>query len=209
MNEGVMSQMPSNDDLKHQNEDGANGHASGDAPAASVVPDDHVAGADETSADETSADETSADETSANEASIHEAGADETGADETNTAPLSADHGMPQEFTFFQKKKRAVQTILAPSVAYASTAQVTAFAARLDSAVAVNAKTQRHIAELMTLMSDVARTMTTDISKPTRKRLRRSKWLFYGCLVGFGVGWFLLFPSGHNLITQLAAFLAK
>lgn len=199
MNEGVMSQMPSNDDLKHQSEDAANGHASGDAPAASVVPDDHVAGANEASADETSA----------NEASINEASIHETSADETNTAPLSSDHGMPQEFTFFQKKKRADQMILAPSVAYASTAQVTAFAARLDSAVAVNAKTQRHIAELMTLMSDVARTMTTDISKPTRKRLRRSKWLFYGCLVGFGVGWFLLFPSGHNLITQLAAFLEK
>lgn len=199
MNEGVMSQMPSNDDLKHQSEDAANGHASGDAPVASVLPDDHVAGADETSADETSA----------NEASINEASIHETSADETNTAPLSSDHGMPQEFTFFQKKKRAVQAVLAPSVAYASAAQVTAFAARLDSAVAVNAKTQRHIAELMTLMSDVARTMTTDVSKPTRKRLRRSKWLFYGCLVGFGVGWFLLFPSGHNLITQLAAFLAK
>ena len=196
--------MPSNDDLKHQNEDGANGRASGDAPVAYVLPDDHVAGADETSANEASINKTSANETSANETS-----ADETGADETNTAPLSSDHGMPQEFTFFQKKKRAVQTILAPSVAYASTAQVTAFAARLDSAVAVNAKTQRHIAELMTLMSDVARTMTTDVSKPTRKRLRRSKWLFYGCLVGFGVGWFLLFPSGHNLITQLAAFLEK
>jgi len=194
-----MSQMPSNDDLKHQSEDAANGHASGDAPAASVVPDDHVAGANETSADETSA----------NEASINEASIHETSADETNTAPLSSDHGMPQEFTFFQKKKRAVQAVLAPSVAYASAAQVTAFAARLDSAVAVNAKTQRHIAELMTLMSDVARTMTTDVSKPTRKRLRRSKWLFYGCLVGFGVGWFLLFPSGHSLITQLAAFLAK
>jgi hypothetical protein len=199
MNEGVMSQMPSNDDLKHQSEDAANGHASGDAPVAYVLPDDHVAGADETSANEASV----------NEASINETSSDETGADETNTAPLSSDHGMPQEFTFFQKKKRADQMILAPSVAYASTAQVTAFAARLDTAVAVNAKTQRHIAELMTLMSDVARTMTTDVSKPTRKRLRRSKWLFYGCLVGFGVGWFLLFPSGHKLITQLAAFLAK
>jgi hypothetical protein len=199
MNEGVMSQMPSNDDLKHQSEDAANGRASGDAPVPSVLPDDHVAGADETSANEASI----------NEASIHETSADETGADETSAPPLSSDHGMPQEFTFFQKKKRAVQAVLAPSVAYASAAQVTAFATRLDSAVAVNAKTQRHIAELMTLMSDVARTMTTDISKPTRKRLRRSKWLFYGCLVGFGVGWFLLFPSGHSLITQLAAFLAK
>jgi len=199
MNEGVMSQMPSNDDLKHQNEDGANGRASGDAPVSSVLPDDHVAGADETSANEASINKTSANETSS----------DETGADDTNTAPLSSDHGMPQEFTFFQKKKRADQAVLAPSLAYASAAQVTAFAARLDSAVAVNAKTQRHIAELMTLMSDVARTMTTDVSKPTRKRLRRSKWLFYGCLVGFSVGWFLLFPSGHSLITQLAAFLAK
>lgn len=189
MNEGVMSQMPSNDDLKHQSEDAANGRASGDAPVPSVLPDDHVAGA--------------------NEASFNEAIINETSADEINTAPLSSDHGMPQEFTFFQKKKRAVQAVLAPSVTYASAAQVTAFAARLDSAVAVNAKTQRHIAELMTLMSDVARTMTTDISKPTRKRLRRSKWLFHGCLVGFGVGWFLLFPSGHSLITQLAAFLAK
>ena len=176
--------MPSNDDLKHQSEDVANGRASGDAPAASALPDDHVAGADE--------------------ASINEAGMDETSA-----PSLSSDHGMPKEFTFFQKKKRAVQAVLAPSVACASTAQVTAFAARLDSAIAVNAKTQRHIAELMTLMSDVARTITTDISKPTRKRLRRSKWLFYGCLVGFGVGWFLLFPSGHSLITQPAAFLAK
>lgn len=209
MNEGVMSHMPSNDDLKHQNEDGANGRAYGDAPVASVLPDDHVTGADETIANEASINEASINKTSANETSANETSADETGADETNTAPLSSDHGMPQEFTFFQKKKRAVQAVLAPSVAYASAVQVTAFAARLDSAVAVNAKTQRHIAELMTLMSDVAGTMTTDISKPTRKRLRRSKWLFYGCLVGFGVGWFLLFPSGHKLITQLAAFLAK
>ena len=174
-----MSQMPSNDDLKHQNEDGANGHASGDAPVAYVLPDDHVAGADE------------------------------TGADETNTAPLSSDHGMPQEFTFFQKKKHSGKVGLATSVAYASTAQVTAFAARLDSAVAVNAKTQRHIAELMTLMSDVARTITADVTKPARQKLRRSKWLFYGCLVGFGVGWFLLFPSGHNLVSQLMAFLTR
>ena len=184
MNEGVMSQMPSNDDLKHQSEDAANGRASGDAPVASVLPDVHTAGADETSA---------------NEASINEMSA----------PPLSSDHGMPQEFTFFQKKKRADQTRLAPSLAYASTAQVTAFAARLDSAVVVNAKTQRHIAELMTLMSEVARTVTTDTSKPIRKRLRRSKWLFHGCLVGVGVGWFLLFPFGNGLITQLAAILAK
>ena len=185
----MMSQMPSNDDLKHQSGDAANGRASGDATVAYVLPDDDVAGVDETS--------------------INEAGIDETNAHKTVAPPLSSDYGMPQEFTFFQKKKREVQAVLTSSVAYASTAQVTAFAARLDSAAAVNAKTQRHIAELMTLMSDVARTMTADVSKPTRKRLRRSKWLFYGCLVGFGVGWFLLSPSGHSLLTQLAAFLAK
>ena len=97
---------------------------------------------------------------------------------------------------------------MAPSLAFAGTAQVTAFAARLDSAVAVNAKTQRHIVELMTLMSEVARTVTTDKSKPTRKRSRRSKWLFHGCLVSFGGGWFMLFPAGHGLITRLAAFFA-
>ena len=181
--------MPSNDDLKQQSEDAANGRASGDAPVASVLPDDHVvvAGA----------------------ASINQNSINETSADKTSAPPFSSDQGMPQEFTFFQKKKRAVPAVLAPSVAYASTAQVTAFAARLDSAAAVNAKTQRHIAELMTLMSDVARTMTKDTSKPTRKRSRRSKWLFYGCLAGFSVGWFVLFPSGHSLVTQLAAFLAK
>ena len=174
-----MSQMPSNDDLKHENEGEAKGRTYSDASVASALPDVHTAGADETSADGTSA------------------------------PPLSSDHGMPQEFTFFQKKKRMGRKILAPSLAYASTAQVTAFAARLDSAVAVNAKTQRHIAELMTLMSEVACTVTTDTSKPSRKRLRRSKWLFNGCLVGFGVGWFLLFPSGHGMITQLVVFLAK
>ena len=181
--------MPSNDDLKHQSEDAANGRASADAPVASVLPDDQLVGAGAASINETSIDGTSADETSA--------------------PPFSSNHGMPQEFTFFQKKKRAVPAVLTPSVAYASTAQVTAFAARLDSAVAVNAKTQRHIAELMTLMSDVACTMTTDVSKPTRKRSRRSKWLLYGCLVSFGVGWFLLFPSGHSLIAQIVAFFGK
>ena len=166
--------MPSNDDTKQQSDDVIKGRTFGDAPVASVLPDDYAAVTDEASA-----------------------------------ALLSSDHIAPQDFTFFQKKKSADQVALAPSMVYASTAQVTAFGAKLDSAFAVNVKTQRHIAELMTLMSDVARTMTADASQPTIKRLRRSKWLFYACLVGFGVGWFLLFPLGHSLITQLAAFLAR
>ena len=173
--------MPSNDDMKQQNEEGTKGRTSGDAPIASVLLDDHAV----------SGDETSNVNSSANEASF---------------TPLYSDHSMPQEFTFFQKKKRADQAVLVPSVAYASTQQVTTYAARLNSAVAVNARTQRHIAELMTLMSDVARTMTADAAKPTCKRFRRSKWLFYACLVSFGVGWFLLFPYGHNFITQLVLF---
>ena len=118
------------------------------------------------------------------------------------------DRGMPQEFTFFQKKKRTGDATLTPAVSYASALQMTEFIKRLDRAVAINSKTQRHIADLKTLMADVARTITPDAPKPARKTLRRSKWLFYGCLAVFGIGWFLLFPSGHNLLTQLAAFLA-
>ena len=130
-------------------------------------------------------------------------------AHEASAASDMLDCGMPQEFTFFQKKKRTGDATLTPALSYASAAQMRALITRLDSAVATNSKTQRHIADLKTLMADVARTVTPDAPKPARKTLWRSKWLFYGCLVGFGVGWFLLFPSGHNLITQLAAFLAK
>ena len=128
---------------------------------------------------------------------------------EASATPDMPDRGMPQEFTFFQKKKRTGDANLTPALSYASAAQMTAFITRLDSAVATNSKTQRHIADLKTLMADVAYTMTPDAPKPARKTLRRSKWLFYGCLAVFGIGWFLLFPSGQNLLTQLAAFLAS
>ena len=174
-----MSQMPPNDYMKQQTEEATKDRASGSAPVAAALEDDHAADSDQ------------------------------AGINEASEASLSSDYTMPQEFTFFQKKKRADQAVLAPSVDYASKAQVTAFAARLDSAVTVNAKTQSHIIELMTLMSDVARDLTAEVSKPRRRRLRRLKLLFYGCLMGFGVGWYLLFPSGQNLITQLIAFLAK
>ena len=127
---------------------------------------------------------------------------------EASPTPDMLDRGMPQEFTFFQKKKRTGDATLTPALSYASAVQMTAFITRLDSAVATNSKTQRHIADLKTLMADVARTMTPDAPKPARKTLRRSKWLFYGCLAVFGIGWFLLFPSGHNLLAQLVAFLA-
>ena len=128
---------------------------------------------------------------------------------EASAAPDMPDRGMPQEFTFFHKKKRTGDGNLTPALSYASAAQMTAFITRLDSAVAANSKTQRHIADLKTLMADVARTMTPDTPKPARKALRRSKWLFYVCLAVFGIGWFLLFPSGHNLLTQFEGFLAR
>ena len=176
--------MPSNDDIKQHGEEVTKDGAYSVTPVASVMLDDNAASADETSTYN-------------------------LGADEVSSAHSSLNHSMPQEFTFFQKKKFRDQAVLAPSVAYASTAQVTALYERLDSALAVNAKTQRHITELMELMSDVACTVTADESKPKCKRPRQLKWLFYGCLVGSGVGWFLLFPSGHTLFTQLAALIAR
>ena len=181
-----MSQMQSNNDMQHQSEEVMKGQATGDSAVTSDLPDDYAAGVDDSRA--------------------HQASAAETSNDNVGTAPRSSDLGVPQEFTFFQKKKRADPAFLGSSVPFADTAQVVAFAARLDRAEAFNAKTHGHIAELMILMSDVAHTTSANVSKPTQKRLRWSKWLFYGCLVGFCVGWFLLFPSGHDLIAQLVAF---
>ena len=169
--------MPSNDDIQHQGEDVASDCVSDDATAFSNLPDENAIGTDEVS------------------------------ADDGGVAPLSSRNCMPRDFTFFQKKKRADQAFLDPSIAHAGTTQLTALVARLDIALATNTKTQRHIAELMILMSDVARIMTEDISSSTRKRFCLSKWLFYGCLVGCAVGWFLLFPAGHDLIMQLRVFL--
>jgi len=174
---GMMSLMPSNDDIKQQSEELTSGSVSADAAVSPILPDQCAVDADDVN------------------------------AYEGDIAPLLPDNCMPLEFTFFQKKKRGDQALFVPSDAHASGAQLTAFAARLDIAEATNTKTQRHIAELMILMSDVARTIAEDVSNSTRKRFCWSKWLFYGCLVGSGVGWFSLSPSGHDLLTQLAVFL--
>ena len=171
--------MPSNDDIQHQGEEATSDRVSADTPVSSILPDEHAVGSGKAP------------------------------TLEKDTASLSSDNNTPLEFTFFQKKKRRNQALSVPSVDHASTTQLTAFAARLESAVAANNKTQRHIAELMILMSDVVRTITEDVSSSTQKRFCWSKWLFYGCLIGSGVGWFSLFPSGHELITQLAIFLLR
>ena len=172
----MISLMPSNDDIKQQSEEVTSSRVSDDAAVSPILPDEYAVGADDVS------------------------------TDEGDIVPLSSDNCMPLEFTFFQKKKRGDQALFVPSFAHDSGAQLTAFAARLDIAEATNTKTQRHIAELMILMSDVARTIAEDASSSTRKRFCWSKWLFYVCLVGSGVGWFSLSPSGHDLLTQLAVF---
>ena len=77
--------MPPNDDMKHQSEEATQESKPSDAAVASVLSDDHAAGADEASIKEGSA------------------------------TPLSSDHRRPQEFTFFQKKKRVGQAALAPA----------------------------------------------------------------------------------------------
>ena len=114
-----------------------------------------------------------------------------------------ADYAMPQEFTFFQKNKCAPAEVPAAKVVQASTQQVMAFVTRLDYAMAGNARNQRHIAELMGLMSDIAATLKPVAETPRRQRLWHSKWLFHGCLAVVGLGWFFLFPLGHDVLLQI------
>ena len=116
------------------------------------------------------------------------------------------DYAMPQGFTFFQKKKCVAAEVWVAEIAQASTQQVMAFVARLDHAMAGNARNQRHIAELMGLMSDIAATLTPVAETPRRQTLWRSKWLFYGCLAVVGLGWFFLFPLGQNVLLQIVNF---
>ena len=85
MNQGMMSQMPSNDETKQHTEEVTKARASGRAPVAAVFEDDCAAGADQ------------------------------AGINEAREASLYSDNSMPQEFTFFQKKKRADKAFLDPS----------------------------------------------------------------------------------------------
>ena len=114
-----------------------------------------------------------------------------------------ANYAMSQGFTFFQKNKCAAAEVRVAKVAQASAQQVMAFVTRLDHAMAGNARNQRHITELMGLMSDIAATLTLVAETPRRQRLWRSKWLFYGCLAVVGLGWFFLFPFGQNILLQI------
>ena len=113
------------------------------------------------------------------------------------------DYAMPQGFTFFQKNKSGAAEVQVAKVAQAGAPQVMAFVVRLDNAMAGNNRNQRHIAELMGLMSDIAETLTPVAETPGQQTLWRSKWLFYGFLVVVGLGWFFLFPLGQNILLQI------
>ena len=113
------------------------------------------------------------------------------------------DYAMPQGFTFFQKNKCTAAEVRVAEIAQASSQQVVAFVTRVDHAMAGNSRNQRHIAELMGLMSDIAETLSPVAETPTRQTLWRSKWLFYGCLAVVSLGWFFLFPLGHNILLQI------
>jgi hypothetical protein len=128
--------------------------------------------------------------------------ADHTAAEMTD----DTDYAMHQEFTFFQKNKCTPAEVPIAKVAQAGAPQVMAFVARLDNAMAGNDRNQRHIAELMGLMSDIAETLTPVAETPRQQTLWRSKWLFYGCLAVVGLGWFFLFPLGQNVLLQIVNF---
>ena len=113
------------------------------------------------------------------------------------------DYPMHQKFIFFQKNKCTAAKTPVAQIAQASAQQVMAFVTRLDHAMAGNVRNQRHIAELMGLMSDITETLTPVAETPRRQTLWRSKWLFYGCLAVIGLGWFFLFPLGHNVLLQI------
>ena len=118
----------------------------------------------------------------------------------------NTNYKMYQEFTFFQKNKSAPAEVQIAKVAKADTQQVMAFVTRLDHAMAGNARNQRHIADLMGLMSDIAETLTPVAETPRQQTMWRSKWLYYGCLAVVGLGWFFLFPFGQNLLLQIVNF---
>ena len=113
------------------------------------------------------------------------------------------DYAMHQKFIFFQRNKCTAAKMPFVQIAQASAQQVMAFVTRLDHVMAGNVRNQRHIAELMGLMSDIAETLTPVAETPRRQPLWRSKWLFYGCLTVIGLGWFFLFPLGHNVLLQI------
>ena len=137
-----------------------------------------------------------------NAASVSDMPGDQAGH---SAAELTDDtyYAMHQKFIFFQKNKCTAAKTPVAQIAQASAQQVMAFVTRLDHAMAGNVRNQRHIAELMGLMSDITETLTPVAETPRRQTLWRSKWLFYGCLAVIGLGWFFLFPLGHNVLLQI------
>ena len=133
---------------------------------------------------------------------------DET-EDKNQSLPAASNPEMHREFTFFQKNKGSNSELALESVPEVSFAQVSELVMRLDNAMKVNARTRRHISELMGLMSDIADELTPARAYSKQPKSRRSNGLFYGCLIVFGLGWLLLFPFGQDILTKIMNLLLK
>jgi hypothetical protein len=136
-----------------------------------------------------------------------DSGVDEQSVHHVSEVPDHENDVKHQEFTFFQKNKNLSPDVITVDATQVSRIKVQEFVARVDNAVAGNLNTQRHISELMGLMSDIVQDLAPDVVLPNKQTSRRSKWLFYSCLAIFGLGWFFLFPIGQDFLTHIMNFL--
>lgn len=111
------------------------------------------------------------------------------------------------QFTFFQKNKSPNSVAKIFTLVHANDEQLKGLWERLDGISRANSRTRRHIAELMILMNDVAQSFDPKDRGSTRKKTRLLEWLFYSCLIGFGLGWFFLSPMGHDVLTHIMRIL--
>jgi len=118
---------------------------------------------------------------------------------------MADDHGQDVNpgFTFFHKHRPASDATATLMPAYASPAEVSALVLRLDQAAAATTKIQRHITELMGLMTEIAQEFNAPAPAPRKSMSRRSKWFFYLCLACLAMGWFLLSPTGHAVLGRI------
>ncbi len=110
---------------------------------------------------------------------------------------------LTENFTFFHKEKSS--QAVAP-LDYVGSLEVAALISRFKIVQDANAKTKQHIVELMELMAEIANGFVQSSSALQERSSKRLHWLFYGCIAVLCLGWFLLFPSGHVLVNQVAGF---
>jgi hypothetical protein len=132
------------------------------------------------------------------------AGADLEGKVDSIVTISALEPPVSEDFKFFHKLKASRGLT---SVDYASNMEVAALTSRFKIVVAANAKTKRHIMELMDLMAEIANGFAEPVPMLGKRSPRRLQWLFYVCIGMLGLGWFLLFPSGHVFVGQTVEFL--